>query len=63
MDKVILGKGCYLDGELGAQRPNNNQLIVGCPRLRKVVLGFSANCAEYERGQPYSFLLQIRRGS
>ena len=31
MDKVILGKGCYLDGELGAQRPNNNQLIVGCP--------------------------------
>lgn len=35
MDKVVLGTGCYLDDEPGAFRPNNNQVVVGCPGTGK----------------------------
>lgn len=35
MDRVILGAGCYLDDEPGSFRPNNNQVVVGCPGTGK----------------------------
>lgn len=35
MDRVILGKGCYLDDGVGVNRPNDNQIIVGCSGVGK----------------------------
>lgn len=30
MDKVVLGKGCFVEDGIGVMRPNNNQIVVGC---------------------------------
>lgn len=37
IDRVILGKNCYLDGCSGKLRPNNNQIVVGCSGTGKSV--------------------------